>query len=114
MKSFERKLFQYILTILILLVIVGIIIINPLPTISVYIIIPGMSGILIVLFIHLLRNCYLHYYCKRVIKALHVVTNLMPTPPIVIIQGNNYLIGTPVEPQPKQSYVPMYVANVTK
>ena len=110
----QRCILQCIMTTVFLLIIIGLIMMGVEPTISMYILIPSISALVLLMLISMVRGCYITHQEERLRRRLYPIKPLIPPiPPIVILQGNSIMIGTPIQTQPMEhTIIPMYMATI--
>jgi hypothetical protein len=111
---FQRCILQCIITTLLTMILVGFIIMGIEPSISIYILISSISSFMLIMFISMLRGCYITYQNEILRRRLYPINPLLPPiPPIVILQGNSIMLGIPIQQQSiEHMIVPIYVATI--
>lgn len=109
----QQQILQCIITTVLLTIIVGIIMIGVEPTISMYILIPSISSLVLIMLLNMAWGCYIAHRQERLPKTFYTINPLPPIPPIVILQGNSIMVGTPIQTQPiEHTIIPMYMATI--
>lgn len=109
----QQQILQCIISTILFMIIVGLIMMGVEPSISIYILIPSISAMLLIIFINMLCGCYKTYQHNRLHRTLHTINPLPAIPPIVILQGNSIMVGTPIQSRPiEHMVIPIYMASI--
>jgi amino acid transporter len=110
----QQQIMQCIISTILVTIIIGLTVLGIEPSISIYILIPSISSLVLLMLINMLGRCYITHQQERLRRRLYAINPLIPPiPPIVILQGNSIMVGTSIHSQPiEHTIVPVYVATI--
>lgn len=109
----QQQIMQCIIGTILVTIIIGLTVLGIEPSISIYILIPSISALVLLMLISMVRGCYITYRQERLRKTFYTINPLPPIPPIVILQGNSIMVGTPIQTQPvEHTIIPIYMATI--
>ena len=110
----QQQIMQCIIGTILVTIIIGLTVLGIEPSISIYILIPSISALVLLMLISMVRGCYITHQEERLRRRLYPIKPLIPPiPPIVILQGNSIMVGTPIQTQPvEHTIIPIYMATI--
>jgi hypothetical protein len=107
----QQQIMQCIIGTILVMIIIGLTVLGIEPSISIYILIPSISALVLIMLISMVRGCYITCQQERLRRTLYPIKPLIP--PIVILQGNSIMVGTPIQTQPvEHTIIPIYMATI--